>query len=205
MKGANINLSDVDMIQLVRLQDASGELRHLVRNSEGMTVSWSISLATCTLVTRRQRWKDSRPQWGVAHRIFKIAWRASKPLQKKCPCVGENIKTRRYFWSWEVELHPMLIESISHSLKCCIAHSFSRTFLFTLPSRRSLTANCRFRHRFRPQVNNRRRWTALVPGNGEVPDKRWNQFTGNVRADFCTFMHIAPTSVHTHSHTSSSS
>ena len=75
----------------------SGELRHLVRNSEGMTVSWSISLATCSLVTRRQRWKDSRPQWGVAHRIFKIAWRASKPLQKKCPCVGEKHKNKKVF------------------------------------------------------------------------------------------------------------
>ena len=40
----------------------------------------------------------------------------------------------------------------------------------------------------------------MVPGNGEVPDKRWNQFMGNVRADFCTFMHIERTSVHTLTH-----
>ena len=184
----------------------SGELRHLVRNSEGMTVSWSISLATCSLVTRRQRWKDSRPQWGVAHRIFKIAWRASKPLQKKCPCVGEKHKKQEgIFGPEKLNCIPCWLNQSRIPWNVASRAGFLARFLFTLPSLRSLTANCRFRHRFRPQVNNRRCWTTLVPGNGEVPDKRWNQFMGNVRADFCTFMHIARTSVHTHSHTSSSS
>ena len=40
----------------------------------------------------------------------------------------KNIKTRRYFWSREVELHPMLIASISHSLKCRIARRFLARF-----------------------------------------------------------------------------